>query len=200
VSGNLAPDGAIIKATAIDPSVVDADGVYRRTGPARVFTSERAAIAAIKSRGEDRIRAGEVIVLAGRGPLGAAWKRSTRSRPRSSISTSGKTVALLTDARFSGVSTGPCIGHVGPEALAGGPIGRLRDGDRVRVIVDRARLDGTIDLVTTDASGTDVPADDLLASRTMHPDIAPDPGSAARDATVGRVAERERRAMGRLRV
>jgi dihydroxyacid dehydratase/phosphogluconate dehydratase len=77
--------------------------------------------------------------------------------------------------RFSGVSTGPCVGHVGPEALAGGPIGRLRDGDRVRVIVDRTRLDGTIDLVTTDASGADVPADDLLASRTMHPDIAPDP-------------------------
>jgi putative YjhG/YagF family dehydratase len=175
VSGNLAPEGAVIKATALDPSVVDADGVYRRTGPARVFTSERAAIAAIKSRGEDRIRAGEVIVLAGRGPLGAGMEEVYQITSALKYLDVGKTVALLTDARFSGVSTGPCIGHVGPEALAGGPIGRLRDGDRVRVIVDRARLDGTIDLVTTDASGTDVPADDLLASRTMHPDIAPDP-------------------------
>jgi len=175
VSGNLAPEGAIIKATAIDPSVVDADGVYRRSGPARVFTSERAAIAAIKSRGEDRIRAGEVIVLAGRGPLGAGMEEVYQITSALKYLDVGKTVALLTDARFSGVSTGPCIGHVGPEALAGGPIGRLRDGDRVRVIVDRARLDGTIDLVATDHSGTDVPADDLLASRTMHPDIAPDP-------------------------
>jgi putative YjhG/YagF family dehydratase len=175
VSGNLAPEGAVIKATAIDPSVVDADGVYRRTGPARVFTSERAAIAAIKSRGEDRIRAGEVIVLAGRGPLGAGMEEVYQVTSALKYLDVGKTVAMLTDARFSGVSTGPCIGHVGPEALAGGPIGRLRDGDRVRVIVDRARLYGTIDLVTTDASGTDVPADDLLASRTMHPDIAPDP-------------------------
>ena len=175
VSGNLAPDGAIIKATAIDPSIVDADGVYRRTGPARVFTSERAAIAAIKSRGEDRIRAGEVIVLAGRGPLGAGMEEIYQVTSALKYLDVGKTVALLTDARFSGVSTGPCIGHVGPEALAGGPIGRLRDGDRVRVVVDRTRLDGTIDLVDTDASGTDVPADDLLESRTMHPDIAPDP-------------------------
>jgi xylonate dehydratase len=175
VSGNLAPEGAVIKATAIDPSVVDADGVYRRAGPARVFTSERAAIAAIKSQGDDRIRAGEVLVLAGRGPLGAGMEEVYQVTSALKYLDVSKTVALLTDARFSGVSTGPCIGHVGPEALAGGPIGRLRDGDRIRVIVDRARLDGTIDLVTTDRSGADVPADDLLASRTMHPGIAPDP-------------------------
>jgi dihydroxyacid dehydratase/phosphogluconate dehydratase len=175
VSGNLAPEGAIIKATAIDPSVVDADGVYRRTGPARVFTSERAAIAAIKSRGEDRIRAGEVIVLAGRGPLGAGMEEVYQVTSALKYLDVGKTVAMLTDARFSGVSTGPCIGHVGPEALAGGPIGRLRDGDRVRVIVDRRRLDGTIDMVTVDSSGAEVLADDVLANRTMHPDIAPDP-------------------------
>jgi dihydroxyacid dehydratase/phosphogluconate dehydratase len=114
-------------------------------------------------------------VLAGRGPLGAGMEEVYQVTSALKYLDVGKTVALLTDARFSGVSTGPCIGHVGPEALAGGPIGRLRDGDRVRVIVDRTRLDGTIDLVTTDASGSDVPADDLLASRTMHPDIAPDP-------------------------
>ena len=175
VSGNLAPEGAVIKATALDPSVVDADGVYRRTGPARVFASERAAIAAIKSHGDDRIKAGEVLVLAGRGPLGAGMEEVYQVTSALKYLDVGKTVALLTDARFSGVSTGPCIGHVGPEALADGPIGRLRDGDRIRVLVDRQRLDGTIDLVTTDASGTDMPADDLLARRTMHPGIAPDP-------------------------
>src|SRR5205823_9707763 len=69
--GNLAPDGAVIKSTAIDPSVVDADGVYRKVGPARVFTSERAAVAAIKSHGPDRITPGDVHVLICRGPMGS---------------------------------------------------------------------------------------------------------------------------------
>jgi dihydroxyacid dehydratase/phosphogluconate dehydratase len=87
----------------------------------------------------------------------------------------GAKVALLTDARFSGVSTGPCVGHIGPEALAGGPIGRIRDGDRLRVIVDRERLDASIDLVVPDESGADVPANALMALRTPHPDLAPDP-------------------------
>ncbi len=83
----------------------------------------------------------------------------------------GKQVALVTDARFSGVSTGACIGHVGPEALAGGPIGRLRDGDRVRVVVDCTSLEGRVDLVGAD----DRPLDDELASRVPRPDLAPDP-------------------------
>ena len=106
VAATSRPKGAIIKSTAIDPSVVDADGVYRRTGPARVFTSERAAIAAIKSRGEDRIRAGDVIVLAGRGPLGAGMEEIYQITSALKYLTSASTVALLTDARFSGVSTG----------------------------------------------------------------------------------------------
>ncbi len=62
----------------------------------------------------------------------------------------GKQVAVLTDARFSGVSTGACVGHVSPEALAGGPIGRLRDGDLVRIVVDRVKLEGSLDLVGSD--------------------------------------------------
>ena len=175
VSGNLAPDGAVIKSTAIDPSVVGADGVYRLTGPARVFTSERAAIAAIKSRGDDRIRAGEVMVLIGRGPLGAGMEEVYQVTSALKYLDVGRQVALLTDARFSGVSTGACIGHIGPEALAGGPIGRLRDGDRVRVIVDRRRLDGTIDLVEPGPDGQDVPADAALAARPQRADLAPDP-------------------------
>src|SRR5207244_3964549 len=109
--GNLAPEGAVIKSTAIDPSVVDADGVYRKTGPARVFTSERAAIAAIKSRGEDRLQPGDVLVLICRGPMGAGMEEIYEITSALRHLSFGKHVAVLTDARFSGVSTGACIGH-----------------------------------------------------------------------------------------
>ena len=81
----------------------------------------------------------------------------------------------MTDARFSGVSTGACIGHVGPEALAGGPIGKLRDGDTIRITIDRNRLDGSVDFVG-DAQQTYQPQEGamVLAQRAMHPDIQPD--------------------------
>jgi putative YjhG/YagF family dehydratase len=175
VSGNLAPQGAVIKATAIDRKALDDDGVFRLTGNARVFTTERAAIAAIKSRGDDRVKAGDVVVLIGRGPLGAGMEEVYQVTSALKYLEGGAKVALLTDARFSGVSTGPCVGHVGPEALAGGPIGRLRDGDRIRVVVDRARLEASVDVVADTGSGIDVPANALLASRPPHPDLAPDP-------------------------
>jgi putative YjhG/YagF family dehydratase len=182
IRGNLAPEGAIVKSTAIARKTIDADGVFRLTGPARVFTTERAAIAAIKSTGADRIAANTVIVLAGRGPLGAGMEEVYQVTSALKYLDVGPTVALITDARFSGVSTGPCIGHVGPEALAGGPIGRLRDGDRVRVVVDTNRLVGTIDFVRTDAAtGEDHPADDELARRTMREDLRGD--AALPDAT-----------------
>ena len=113
--GNLAPDGAVIKSTAIDPSVVDADGVYRKEGPAKVFTSERAAITAIK---EKRIAAGDILVLAGCGPMGTGMEETYQLTSALKHLPFGKHVALLTDARFSGVSTGACVGHIGPEALA----------------------------------------------------------------------------------
>ena len=142
--GNLAPEGSVIKSTAIDPSVVDADGVYRREGPARVFVSEREAIAAIKKGG---VCAGDVIVLAGCGPLGTGMEETYQLTSALKHLPFGNKVALITDARFSGVSTGACIGHVGPEALAGGPIGKLRDGDVIRVVVDRNTLEGSLDLV-----------------------------------------------------
>jgi dihydroxyacid dehydratase/phosphogluconate dehydratase len=88
----------------------------------------------------------------------------------------GKQVAVLTDARFSGVSTGACIGHVGPEALAGGPIGKVRDGDRIRITVDRNLLEGSIDLVGEgERTFTAEEGARLLAARPPRPDLAPDP-------------------------
>jgi xylonate dehydratase len=175
IGGNLAPRGAIVKSTAIDRSMIGSDGVYRHTGPARVFTSERAAIAAIKSRGEDRLRPGEVVALIGRGPLGAGMEEVYQVTSALKYLEFAGTVALITDARFSGVSSGPCVGHVGPEALAGGPIGRLRDGDIVRIEIDTNRLEGSIDLVAPAAEGPLQAADDLLERREPHPDLRPDP-------------------------
>src|SRR5262249_42292723 len=142
--GNLAPEGSVIKSTAIDPSVVDSDGVYRKTGPARVFARERDAIEAIKS---GSLRAGDVLVLIGRGPMGAGMEEIYQITAALKHLPFGKHVAVLTDARFSGVSTGACVGHIGPEALAGGPIGRVRDGDVIRIMIDRTQLEGSIDLV-----------------------------------------------------
>ena len=142
--GNLAPEGSIVKSTAIDPSVVGPDGVYRMTGPARVFLTEPAAMAAIK---ENRIQPGDVMVLACRGPLGAGMEETYQITAALKYLAFGKHVALVTDARFSGVSTGACIGHVSPEALAGGPIGKLRDGDLIEITIDRVRLEGSVNLV-----------------------------------------------------
>src|SRR5262249_47862345 len=150
--GNLAPEGAVIKSTAIDPSVVDADGVYRKTGPARVFTRERDAIAAIKNRGPEGLKAGDVLVLICRGPLGAGMEEIFQITAALRHLSFGKHVAVLTDARFSGVSTGACIGHIGPEALVGGPIGRVREGDQIQIVIDRLRLAGRIDLVGHDGA------------------------------------------------
>ena len=145
--GNLAPEGSVIKSTAIDPSVVDNDGVYRMTGPARVFVRESDAIEAIKSTGDDRIKPGDVMIICCRGPLGAGMEEIYQVTAALKHLTFGKHVAVLTDARFSGVSTGACVGHVAPEALAGGPIGKVLDGDIIQIIIDRKRLDGAIDLV-----------------------------------------------------
>jgi xylonate dehydratase len=151
--GNLAPLGSVVKSTAIDPSVLDADGVYRLTGPARVFASEQAAIAAIKSQGSGAIRAGQVVVVAGCGPMGTGMEETFQVTAALKHVPWGKHVAVLTDARFSGVSTGACIGHVSPEALAAGPIGKLQDGDLLRIEIDRAALTATVDLV---GHGSDV--------------------------------------------
>jgi putative YjhG/YagF family dehydratase len=172
-SGNLAPEGSLIKSTAIDPSVVGEDGVYRLTGPARVFVSEPAAISAIKER---KIAEGDVLVLICRGPMGAGMEETFQLTGALRYLPFGKHVAVLTDARFSGVSTGACIGHVSPEALSGGPIGRLRDGDLVEIVIHLRTLEGTINFVgdrTTPLSHAEGAR--VLASRPPRPDLAPDP-------------------------
>jgi putative YjhG/YagF family dehydratase len=172
--GNLAPNGSIIKSTAIDPSVLDEDGVYRQEGPAKVFVSEREAITAIKA---GAVHAGEVVVLIGCGPLGTGMEETYQITSALKHLPFGKHVALITDARFSGVSTGACVGHVGPEALAGGAIGRVRDGDRIRVVVDRKRLEGRVDLVG-DGERCFSPEEGarVLAVRAPHPGLAPAAG------------------------
>jgi putative YjhG/YagF family dehydratase len=162
-TGNLAPDGSVVKCTAIDPSVVDADGVYRKRGTARVFTTEAAAIEAVKA---DNIQPGDILVLAGCGPMGTGMEETFQLTSSLKYLSFGKHVALITDARFSGVSTGACIGHVSPEALAGGPIGKLRDGDTIEIVIDRVRLEGSIDLICEDAG-------EVLARRAPHPSLAP---------------------------
>jgi putative YjhG/YagF family dehydratase len=171
--GNLAPEGSVIKSTAIDPTVVEADGVYRKEGPARVFTSEASAIAALRA---GSIQAGDVMVLAGIGPMGTGMEETYQVTSALKHLPFGKEVALITDARFSGVSTGACIGHVGPEGLAGGPIGRLREGDWIRIVIDRVRMSGTLDFI---GEGTErfSPEEGArrLSSRRPNETLAPHP-------------------------
>lgn len=176
LKGNLAPQGAIIKSTAIDPSVVDADNVYRKIGPARVFTNERAAIAAVKGLNSNPVKAGDVIVLIGCGPMGTGMEETYQLTSALKYLPHGKTIALITDARFSGVSTGACIGHVGPEALAGGPLGKLRDGDMIQVTIDRIGLAGRIDFIGEGHRRFD--SDEgtrILSDRPPHPDLQSHP-------------------------
>ena len=171
--GNLAPEGAVIKSTAIDPGVVDPDGIYRKTGPARVFTTERAAVAAIK---HGAISPGDIVVVICRGPMGAGMEEIYQVTSALRHLEFGKQVAVITDARFSGVSTGACIGHVAPEALAGGPIGKVLDGDMIRIEIDRNQLAATVDLVG-DAGNARGPTEgtQILQNRRPRPDLAPDP-------------------------
>jgi putative YjhG/YagF family dehydratase len=171
--GNLAPEGAVIKSTAIDASVVDADGVYRKEGVARVFPSEKAAITTIKNK---QVQAGDVMVLVGCGPLGTGMEETYQLTSALKFLPFGKHVALLTDARFSGVSTGACVGHIGPEGLAGGPLGKLRDGDVIRIVIDRNRGEGTIDFIG-EAKQRFSPEEgvEILAQRQTRADLAPHP-------------------------
>jgi putative YjhG/YagF family dehydratase len=172
-TGNLAPEGSVIKSTAIDPSVIAPDGVYRFTGPAKVFVTEPAAIAAIKN---GRIQAGDVLVLICRGPMGSGMEETYQLTSALKYLEFGKHVALLTDARFSGVSTGACIGHVSPEALAGGPVGKLRDGDLIEIVIDRTKLVGSVNFVGESGVAVGAAAGArILSSRPPRPDLAPDP-------------------------
>jgi putative YjhG/YagF family dehydratase len=160
--GNLAPEGSVVKATAIAASRFDARGRFSHRGPARVFTRETDAVAAVK---QGQIHAGDVVVLMGRGPMGTGMEETYQLTGALKYMPGGDQVALVTDARFSGVSTGACIGHVGPEALAGGPIGRVRDGDVIEIEIDTVALTARVDVVE--------PMD--FSTRLPHPDLSPDP-------------------------
>jgi len=167
--GNLAPGGSVVKSTAIDPGVRGADGIYRMAGPARVFRTEKAAIAAIK---DGTVRPGEVLVLMCRGPMGSGMEEIFEITAALRYLDYGKHVAVITDARFSGVSTGACIGHVTPEALAGGPIGKVRDGDTIGIVIDCGKLQGSVDLLI--GGSAEAGARELL-DRPVPPDLSPDP-------------------------
>ena len=171
--GNLAPEGSVVKSTAIDPSVVGPEGVYLKRGPARFFTREAQAIAAVK---DGQVRPGDVMVLACCGPLGSGMEEIYQITSALKHLAHGKEIAVVTDARFSGVSTGACIGHVGPEALAGGPIGKVVDGDEVRIEIDTRRLSGSVDLVGGPGRRfSPVEGARVLASRPSRDDLAPHP-------------------------
>lgn len=171
--GNLAPEGALIKSAALDPSLITPDGRFEHEGPARVFTRESEAIAAIKTGG---IQAGDVVVLMGCGPLGTGMEETYQLTSALKHLPFGKHVALITDARFSGVSSGACVGHIGPEAMAGGPLGRLRDGDRIRLALNLRALTGELDFVgTPERAFTSAEGAAHLAGREPHPNLRPHP-------------------------
>ena len=171
--GNLAPEGSVIKSTAIDPSLIGDDDTYRHRGPAKVFVTEEAAIAAIK-KGD--IAKGDVIVLICGGPAGAGMQEIYQITAALKQLPHCKHVAVVTDARFSGVSTGACIGHVSPEALAGGQIGKVVDGDQIEITIDRKTLSGTVNLVGDEQGASGVEEGSRrLAVRKPRPDLAPHP-------------------------
>jgi dihydroxyacid dehydratase/phosphogluconate dehydratase len=166
----------VIKSTAIDPTLLDSDGVYRKIGPARVFTRESSAISAIK-KGD--IKPGDIIVLICAGPMGSGMEEILEVTGALKHLSWGKEVAVITDGRFSGVSTGACIGHIAPEALAKGPAGKVLDGDVIHIIIDCKNLQGSVDLT----GDSETPANErsaelgtkLLSERPFRSDLAPHP-------------------------
>ena len=174
--GNIAPQGSVIKATSIDAKRVDADGTFRHTGRAKVYTSEKDAIAAVKGQSDRNVEAGDIIVLICRGPMGSGMEETYQITSALKHTPWGNQVSLITDARFSGVSTGACIGHVGPEALAGGPIGKIVDGDWIQITVDRVNLDASVTFLGSGESpGTETDGDRELAERPVRTDLKADP-------------------------
>ncbi|MFH1719894.1 MAG: YjhG/YagF family D-xylonate dehydratase [Planctomycetota bacterium] len=175
--GNLAPEGSVVKSTAIDPALLDSDGVYRKTGPARVFIGESSAIRAIKA---GDVKPGDIVVLICAGPMGSGMEEILEVTGALKHLSWGKHVAVITDGRFSGVSTGACIGHVAPEALAAGPVGKVLDGDIIQIVIDCRKLEGSVDLSgeaesTGDERGAELGAK-ILAGRPLRPDLAAHPG------------------------
>jgi len=135
--GNLAPEGAVVKKGAVDPEMM------KHQGPARVFNSEEEAVEAIMGK---KIKAGDVIVIRYEGPRGGPGMREMLT-PTSAIAGMGldKEVALITDGRFSGATRGASIGHVSPEAAAGGLIGLVEEGDLISIDIDQKQLELIVD-------------------------------------------------------
>jgi dihydroxy-acid dehydratase len=131
--GNLAPDGAVVKQSAVSQKMM------RFEGTAKVFDSEEKGMKAILA---GQIKAGDVVVIRYEGPKGGPGMREMLS-PTATIAGMGLTesVALITDGRFSGGTRGPCIGHISPEAMEGGPIAVIRDGDRIRIDIHKRKID-----------------------------------------------------------
>lgn len=176
--GNLAPEGAVVKSAAISDSLY-AEDIYHHVGSARVFTSEDAAIAAVKSTASDRLRPHEIMVLLCKGPLGAGMPETAQITIALKYTQSLKDIPLLTDGRFSGFSSGPCIGHIGPEAMAGGPLGKVRDGDQIDIRIDRKSMSGTLNLVgdaeTPEAERSAGTGSKILEERSLRDDLSTDP-------------------------
>jgi dihydroxy-acid dehydratase len=130
--GNIAPEGSVVKKSAVDPSM------YHYIGKARVFNSEEEAVSSIM---DGKINAGDVIVIRYEGPKGGPGMREMLA-PTSAIAGIGldKEVALITDGRFSGATKGASIGHVSPEAMAGGPIAVINEGDKIEIDINNNKI------------------------------------------------------------
>lgn len=175
--GNISPEGSVVKSTAIDKSVIDDDGVYRKIGPARIFISEADAIKAVKDKGPDKVKAGDIMVVACGGPKGSGMQEVAQITIALKYLSYGKDVALITDGRFSGVSTGACIGHIGPEALDGGPIGKLKENDLIEINIDTINLEGSINLIGEDGDNKGIKwGDEQLKNRKVRSDLKPQDG------------------------
>src|SRR5206468_2040970 len=143
--GSLAPDGAVVKSAGFDQDVFE--------GTARVFDGEQGAMDAVT---EGTLQPGDVVVIRYEGPRGGPGMREMLAVTGAIKGAGlGKDVLLLTDGRFSGGTTGLCVGHVAPEAADGGPIGLVRDGDRIRLDVAERRLDLLVDDAELDARRTE---------------------------------------------
>ena len=133
LTGNLAPDGCVVKRSAVDESMM------KHEGPARVFDSEDEAIAAIYAK---KINSGDVVVIRYEGPKGGPGMREMLN-PTSAICGMGldKSVALITDGRFSGATRGASIGHVSPEAASGGNIALVHEGDLISIDINNCKIE-----------------------------------------------------------
>jgi putative YjhG/YagF family dehydratase len=175
-SGNLAPEGAVIKSGAIAPEMIGDNGIYYKKGVAKVFVTEADAIKAI-NHGD--VKPGHIVILMGTGPSGTGMEETFQITGALKQLSFGKEIALITDGRFSGVSTGACIGHVGPEALVGGPISKVQDGDIIEIKIDCDHLSGSINLVAscndpnTELSEAEIAQ--LFSIRSPHPQLRPHP-------------------------